>query len=72
MVRKVKVRNLRVMHKTRIEGALQTFTFSFRQLFNTMPPGGAMTTSTATCFSLGHRKIVEGLKNQKSKLGYFL
>ena len=57
------------MHKTRIEGALQTFTFGFMQLFNTMPPGGAMTTSTATYFSLGHRNIFPGVEKSKVKIG---
>ena len=49
---KIRVGNLGVMHKTKIKGGHQTLTFSFMQLFNTMHPGGATTTSTATNFSL--------------------
>ena len=57
------------MHKT---GTLQTFTFGFMQLFNTMPPGGAMTTSKSTYFSLGHRKIFPGVEKSKVKIGVLL
>ena len=40
-VRKIKVRNLGVMHKIRLRGDHQTFTFSVMQLVDMMKPGGA-------------------------------
>ena len=48
----MKVGNLGVMHKTRIEGDHQTFTYGFMQLFNTMHLGGAMMTFRTTNFPL--------------------
>ena len=42
------------MHKTRTEGALQTFTFDVMQLVDTMQPGGATATSNTTNFSPLH------------------
>ena len=62
----MKVGNLGVMHKTRIEGALQTFTFGIMQLVDTMQPGGATTTSKTTKFSPEHRKILG--ENFKKKI----
>ena len=40
--------------KQELKVTIKTFTFAFMQLFNTMHPGGAMTTSTTTNFSPQH------------------
>ena len=56
------------MHIITIVGDHEPITFGIMHLFNTMHPGGAMTTSKLTYFSLSH-KFFPQVEKSKVKIG---